>query len=306
AYMAPEQVLAASSGPRTDLYALGCTLHEMLTGQKIFTGATSYSVMNQQVDQPAPSVCDQRPDVPAGLDGVLGSLLKKNPDDRPEAARDAYEALLPFVTEVGPLPGAVNPPGTPNPSRMYADALSRALAAPSAEPPDAVPVRQEQPAPAPATQAQPEPSRTVVRRDIDSARAQAADLVRDSRYKEAADLLGNLVGDARQTFGSTDADVVNLRLEWANALFEGGDYRGAAPAYQELEADLADRDGPDSELVLRCRMQYASCHSELGDTDIALPAMRELLTDEQRVYGPADPRTIELRRQIGVLELGSG
>src|SRR5699024_11159728 len=233
---------------------------------------------------------------------------------------------------VGPLPGAVNPPGTPNPSRMYADALSRALAAPSAEPPDAVPVRQEQPTPAPATQAQPEPSRTVVRRDIDSARAQAADLVRDSRYKEAADLLGNLVGDARQTFGSTDADVVNLRLEWANVLFEGGDYRGAAPAadvwtrrldgsnvrfeggdsraaapaYQDLEADLADRDGPDSELVLRCRMQYASCHSELGDTDIALPAMRELLTDEQRVYGPADPRTIELRRQIGVLELGSG
>src|SRR5699024_11401081 len=147
AYMAPEQVLAASSGPRTDLYALGCTLHEMLTCQKIFTGASSYSVMNQQVDQPAPSVCDQRPDVPAVLDGVLGSLLKKNPDDRPESARDAYEALLPFVTEVGPLPGAVNPPGTPNPSRMYADALSRALAAPSAEP--------TSPGPQPA---EPEPS----------------------------------------------------------------------------------------------------------------------------------------------------
>jgi len=308
AYMAPEQVLAAMSGPRTDLYALGCTLHQMLTGEQVFTGATQYTVMNKQVDQDPPAVRDQRPDVPEGLDTVLRSLLEKEPEERPDSAQDAYEALLPFAADAGELPGAVQPPNVPNPARMYADVLSSAFgAAPAAD------QRATEPQPAfaadsgPATQpAEPAATREATRRDIETARAQAGGLVRDSRYSEAARLLGGLVDPARDTFSPTDSDVISLRLEWANVLFESGDFRRAAPAYHDLRMDLTDRDGPDTELVFRCRMQYATCHKELGDTDTALPVLQELLADEQRVYGPADPRTIELRRQIGMLQLGSG
>ena len=42
--MAPEQIQRGLSGPRSDLYALGCVIHEMLTGEQLFTGPTEYVV----------------------------------------------------------------------------------------------------------------------------------------------------------------------------------------------------------------------------------------------------------------------
>ena len=67
AYMAPEQIWASMSGPQTDLYALGCTLHEMLTGQPLFAGSTAYAVMSKQVDERPRSVRSLRSEVPAEL-----------------------------------------------------------------------------------------------------------------------------------------------------------------------------------------------------------------------------------------------
>lgn len=319
AYMAPEQVLAAMSGPRTDLYALGCTLHEMLTGQQPFTGSTAYAVMNKQVDESAPSARQIRPDIPSGLAAVLEAMLAKNPDDRPGSAQEAYERLLPFVADLGPLPGVLHPPAVPSPVRMYATALSRAFdgetgdhgveADATVEPT----TDQDEPTIRPArddrgnsgTRADPAAQRPT-RSRMEGARAEASELVRQARYSQAAEMLGQTIRAAREEFGPLDAEVIDLRLEWANVLFEGGDYRRAAPAYQALKADLVECAGPDAELVFRCRLQYATSHALLGDTATALETMHDLLADEQRVFGPQDPRTIELRRQMGLLQLGAG
>ncbi|WP_007026236.1 serine/threonine-protein kinase, partial [Saccharomonospora iraqiensis] len=130
AYMAPEQVMAAISEPRTDLYALGCTMYEMLTGRPVFRGATSYTVMNKQVDERPPPVTDERPDVPAEVGAVLEHLLEKEPENRPGSAREVYDRLLPFATDLTYLPGVVNPPTVPSPVRMYAHVLTRAFQAP--------------------------------------------------------------------------------------------------------------------------------------------------------------------------------
>lgn len=322
AYMAPEQVLAAMSTPQTDLYALGCTLHEMLTGHPLFSGATPYSIMNKQVDESPVSARTVRPDVPAGLDSVLAALLQKRPDDRPDSALTVYDLLIPFATELGPLPGVLNPPTVPSSVRLYARVLSRAFDTVDVEP---VPrtgqapresrdrgVRSTATETASADQevagvdTRAESSRRLTRDALEALRAEASELVRGNRYSEAAELLGAAVREAREAFGPLDDDVVGLRLEWASVLFEGGDYRAAAPAYQALKADLVERDGPDGELVFRCRLQYATCHALLGDTDVALATMQDLLADEQRVFGADDPRTIELRRQLGLLQLGAG
>lgn len=322
-YMAPEQVLAGISDPRSDLYALGCTLHEMLTGKPLFSGSTAYTVMNKQVDERPRSICRLRPDVPAELDRLVLALLEKKPEDRPAAAEVVYQRLLPFVSELGPLPGVVNPSSVPSPIRMYAGVLGRVFtdstgstagrrtssAAGSRGAPGLLRAGSTPRPPATAdrsrsTAAEQRPR--FGRGELERARGEASALVLQSRYSQAAEVLAAVLEPASRALGSTHSDVVDLRLELANVLFEGGDYRQAAPAYRRLAADLADRDGPDTDRVFRCRLQEATCNALVGKTGLALRQLQGLRDDEQRVYGADDPRVLELRFQIGLLQLGSG
>lgn len=116
AYMAPEQIRTGVAEARSDLYALGCVLHEMLTGRQLFTGPTAYVVFDKQVKEQPPSV----PGVPAELDDLVLRLLEKEPRRRPGDANELYEALLPFVVDLPMLPGFLTPPSVPSPGRMYA------------------------------------------------------------------------------------------------------------------------------------------------------------------------------------------
>jgi eukaryotic-like serine/threonine-protein kinase len=123
AYMAPEQVQKGAAGPRSDLYALGCVLHEMLTGRQLFTGPTAYAVFDKQVRQrPGPV-----PHAPVALNRLLAELLEKHPDNRPPDAGALYGRLAPFAVDLPMLPGFLHPPSVPSPSRMYAHVHGRVL-----------------------------------------------------------------------------------------------------------------------------------------------------------------------------------
>lgn len=122
AYMAPEQIRTGVAEARSDLYALGCVLHEMLTGRQLFTGPTAYVVFDKQVREQPPSV----PGVPAELDDLVLRLLEKEPQRRPGDANELYEALQPFVVDLPTLPGFLTPPSVPSPGRMYARMAGRA------------------------------------------------------------------------------------------------------------------------------------------------------------------------------------
>lgn len=307
AYMAPEQVAAGMSTPQSDLYALGCTLHQMLTGQQPFTGSTAYATMNKQVSEAPKSVRVHRPEVPDALADLVLQLLAKEPEDRPGSAQEVYERLLPFAAGLEPLPGALTPPNSPGPARMYATVVGRVFD--RTAPP--VPVQPGPTVPAEPRSAPPvtEPAPAVPdfdRSELDHFREKALRFVSESRYSQAADMLESAVGAAEGAFGPLDADVVDLRRHLADVLFDGGDYRRAVPVFAALAADLARRDGPDGELVFRYRLREATCRALVGDAAEALELMRSLLADEQRVYGPGDPRVLELRRQIGLVQLSSG
>ncbi|MFI7492693.1 protein kinase [Micromonospora echinaurantiaca] len=306
AYMAPEQVEANLSSPATDLYALGCTLHEMLSGEHVFTGSTSYSVMSKQVKETPPALRSIRAEVPPALEQLVLDLLEKKPQSRPASAEAVYDRLLPFAADLGPLPGVLDPPSTTSPVRLYAGVLSRVFAETTVVSSTSAGVS-PQPTTAPPRQPEPAPQHERLNRsDLDRARSEAHELVRQSRYSQAAEVLTEAAGPASRAFGQTDRDVVSLRFELANVLFEGGDYRRAAPAYHDLAADLAAADATHTDLLLRCRLQEATCHALTGQTSQALRQLNDLLQDERQAYGDDDPRTLELRRQIGLLQLGAG
>lgn len=123
AYMSPEQIQRGLAEPRSDLYALGCVLHEMLTGRRLFSGPTEYSVFEKQVkERPEPV-----PGLPAELNALLSGLLEKDPDDRPADAATLYDLLQPFAVDLPMLPGFLTPPSTPSPGRMYARIVGRVL-----------------------------------------------------------------------------------------------------------------------------------------------------------------------------------
>ncbi|WP_432831001.1 protein kinase domain-containing protein [Dactylosporangium sp. CA-092794] len=285
AYMAPEQILAGLSGPASDVYALGCTLHEMLCGQPVFAGSTTYTLMNKQVDEAPTPVRALRPEVPAEVDELVLAMLEKKPEDRPAGAGEVFARLVPFAVDLTPLPGILHPPSAPSPARMYATVLGRVFATtpPSAEEP---PVADRPPATAPA--------------DLAEVRAEADRLIGQSRYNQAADLLAGAVDRAGH------AGDEGLRQEYADALFESGDYHRAAPAYRQLVDDLTAQHGAAAPPVLDSRLREATCQALLGHTTEALRRLEALLEDERAVFGDDDSRVLDLRRQIGLLQLGAG
>jgi serine/threonine protein kinase len=123
AYMSPEQIERGLAGPRSDLYALGCVLHEMLTGRQLFVGPTEYAVFEKQVNERPPEVAD----VPGELNRLIADLLEKKPENRPADANTLYERLQPFAVDLPMLPGFLTPPTVPSPGRMYARVVGRVL-----------------------------------------------------------------------------------------------------------------------------------------------------------------------------------
>ena len=90
-YMAPEQLQGKPTDNRTDLFAFGCVLYEMLTGKRAFDGANNASVIAAILERPAPSVKEV---APAALDRVLGLCLEKDPDERWQTAHDLKAELM--------------------------------------------------------------------------------------------------------------------------------------------------------------------------------------------------------------------
>ncbi|MFC5947048.1 hypothetical protein ACFQH9_01995 [Pseudonocardia lutea] len=137
---------------------------------------------------------------------------------------------------------------------------------------------------------------SFTRSDLGRARAEAADLARQSRRTQAGDLLAEVLGPATSAFGLADPDVVSLRFELADLRFDAGNYRAARPLYGALAADLSDPD-----LVHRCRRQEATCAVMTGDTAGATRLLTDLRDETRRLHGPNDPRVADLETQLSLL-----
>ena len=97
-YMSPEQVRGEKADPRSDIFALGCLLYEVLTGHRAFLGETSHDTMRAILNRDPDPIADSRSDVPPGLEAVILRCLEKQPDERFESARDVAFALQAIST----------------------------------------------------------------------------------------------------------------------------------------------------------------------------------------------------------------
>jgi serine/threonine-protein kinase len=82
AYMSPEQATAGHIDARTDVYALGCVLYEMLAGEPPFTGTTAQAILAKRILEPVPHVRTLRDTVSEGLDRTVARALARAPADR--------------------------------------------------------------------------------------------------------------------------------------------------------------------------------------------------------------------------------
>ncbi len=87
-YMAPEQVRGQPADARSDIFAFGCVLYEMLTGKRAFKGESAVEAMNAilKEEPPDPDVSGAR--IPTDVDRLVRHCLEKNPAERFQSARD--------------------------------------------------------------------------------------------------------------------------------------------------------------------------------------------------------------------------
>lgn len=112
-YMSPEQAAGEPIDHRSDVYALGVVLYEMLIGERPFVAETPIGVLLKHLQDPAPSVLIARPELPAAVDEVVSRVLVKDPNERfssaGELARAFRAAFTGATTPTTPVPPLVFP-----------------------------------------------------------------------------------------------------------------------------------------------------------------------------------------------------
>ena len=92
-YMSPEQLEAKDADARSDIFAFGAVLYELITGKRAFDGNTPASVIASILKEQPQPVTQLSPMTPTGIDRVVQTCLEKDPDRRWQSAREVKHAL---------------------------------------------------------------------------------------------------------------------------------------------------------------------------------------------------------------------
>jgi serine/threonine-protein kinase len=146
-YMAPEQLRGEDVDGRTDLYAVGAMLFELVTGRMAFEADSDYKLMLMQLNDPPPTPSSIESDVPASVDRIVLRAMEKKAEARfasasafraalQDALRDAPSAKVSDPSRAAPLPATrfAAPAATPQPTPVAAsssDVAATRLAPPS-------------------------------------------------------------------------------------------------------------------------------------------------------------------------------
>lgn len=100
-YMSPEQCRAKNVDHRADIYAFGCLIHRVLTGEVLFTGESVMDVLIKHTTETAPAMSSVNNELPPELDKPVLWMLEKSPDDRPQSVGEGFAALYEAAVQCG-------------------------------------------------------------------------------------------------------------------------------------------------------------------------------------------------------------
>ena len=140
AYMAPEQAQGTGVDGRTDIYAVGIILFEMLTGRQPYEADTPMAVAFKHITDPVPNIHEANPALPDAVDGVIHKAMAKNKDDRFSTATDMVDHLRSISSgqrvsvDMPTVKGVLPKGGAPIPAAKTAMASPKAAELPAARP----------------------------------------------------------------------------------------------------------------------------------------------------------------------------
>jgi serine/threonine protein kinase len=113
-YASPEQASGSQLDARTDIYALGCILFELLTGSVPFSGSNPFAILSKHISDPVPSLKHSRPDLSPAIEFVVKKALAKNPQDRYQNATEMTADLQAAISPALAAPGKMRLSGDAN------------------------------------------------------------------------------------------------------------------------------------------------------------------------------------------------
>jgi eukaryotic-like serine/threonine-protein kinase len=162
AYMSPEQVKCEAVDARSDLYSVGISFYEMVTGQRPFRSDSNFSIMQAHLQEPPKLPTEVKPDLPAGISQIIMMAMEKDPAKRFQSADALANALRTVAASLGaaqaPQPVASSVTPVPSPETVRRSGSTTPLAparvessSASPQPRPAEPSRQMPPQPASGT-----------------------------------------------------------------------------------------------------------------------------------------------------------
>jgi tetratricopeptide (TPR) repeat protein len=96
-YMSPEQIQGKKFDGRSDIFALGIVMWQLITQKSLFHSEIEYNIMKMITEEPIPATRDERPDVPKALDAIVMRCLERSPRNRFQTAGELRKALSHFL-----------------------------------------------------------------------------------------------------------------------------------------------------------------------------------------------------------------
>ncbi|MFB6521545.1 protein kinase [Streptomyces sp. NPDC056401] len=274
-YMAPERWTGGANGVpvdgRSDLYALGCVLMELLTGERPFPAREMHELLAQHLTAAPPSPGSLRPGLPPGLDELVLGLLAKDPGERPADAHEVARRLAelarggpPSAPALTPSPGPGSVPSSAPPVPSYSPTV-HVLAAEPAE----------------------DPVRALLRRRLERLLADGpADLV---------ERLGMLAADSTEELGPNDP--LTVRAAYHRAVRVRGQSGVELERLLPRMVRVLGLEHPDTITARVAYVGEAAAHGP-GDGHHHEGELREIIEQAGRVFGPHDAVTMTARYHL--------